>query len=371
MPSQDLPGPLMHRALAAVLTVGIERPIEPPALPLGPHVWRALVDTVIVDRLMGLLGASVDAGFPVTDEQAAEVTDLRREAAVLAARLEDTLLAVHDALVAAGVEHRVLKGLATGRVLYPSPAWRDSGDVDLWVRPTHAEAAARVIEGLGAAPRPAVLGPALPDATMMGRSTFDLRSGLEVDVHARLLYGWPEVPDSAFDHVVTVDVAGRSLAVLDVEGMAVHAAAHHAVGSRRSTEADLVRLLGPNLALRDRFGDELSPVTAAAVVDAFDDVRHWMPGLTLPDEGWLRHRARRPSARIGRRLQRLPPLRFYLGPLVRGDAPTTIRALRQVVLPDRELLDQRGMTLRRHYRRIAGRLAHLDQPGQPYAPPAG
>lgn len=335
---------------------------------LGPHAWRGVVDAVVEERLVGLLGAAVDGGLAVSDEQAAEVAALRREAAVRAARLDTAVVAVHDALDVAGVDHRILKGQATARVLYPSPTWRDAGDVDLWVRPAALDATVAALTPLGFALRPAVLG-SVPDAALLGRVTFDGPDGVEADVHVALRYWSAAVPNAAFDHSQAIVIGARTMQALDREGMAVHAAAHLVVGHRWSTVADLLRLLTPDLALRERFGDELSPATAAAVVAAVERCRRVVPVAPLADEAWLRAQAARPQARIAAGVQALPGLRAELWPLVHGDVTTSVRALRQLVLPSRALLAQRGMTLPGHYRRLAGRIAHLDQPGQPYPPP--
>jgi hypothetical protein len=98
---------------------------------------RALCLTAPHEGLVALLGAAVDHEVVRVDADAAAVLAAawceRMEWCV---RLDTVLLAVIGHLAAAGIDTRVLKGVAIATLDEPDPAWRSYGDVDVLV-PDH------------------------------------------------------------------------------------------------------------------------------------------------------------------------------------------------------------------------------------------
>ena len=85
-------------------------------------------------RLLGLLGVAVrDEAVPVTAGQHDRSRSTSQAWLAHALRVERLLLEATVALDAAGLEHRVLKGVALAHLAYPDPAWRVFGDLDLLV----------------------------------------------------------------------------------------------------------------------------------------------------------------------------------------------------------------------------------------------
>ncbi len=112
--------------------------------------------------------------------------DLRREQreiAVFQMSLESELRSIIRLLDGAGIEFRVLKGVATGALDYPSPTMRHTSDIDLLVRPQDFESVGRLLEERGT--REAMVAQDLDLDLGKGRM-FLTSAGLEVDLHTRL-----------------------------------------------------------------------------------------------------------------------------------------------------------------------------------------
>ena len=213
---------------------------------LGPPGVRALLERHRISTLVPL--ALVDTAHRAW---------LRQQHITIAAahmRLRSTATTVLSLLHAAGIETRVLKGLATAELDYPNRQLRHTGDVDLAVRPDDLE---RAVELLGKSdfrlqPTPG----AHPGAGTTRRSpsqhpallrgwTLDAPNGVEVDLHNRLFLRSP-VDDELFadagEHLGSVPGSG-----LRAEHRLVHAAGHFVIaqpGTRRmSGVVDIARLL--------------------------------------------------------------------------------------------------------------------------------
>jgi hypothetical protein len=150
-------------------------------------------------------------------------------------RVEALLLEVASALDTAGVEHRVLKGVALAHTTYPDPAWRVFGDVDVLVRP-HAFTTA--VELLGTKLH---LERKIPEL----RRGFDARFGKEallraegrpeLDLHRTFVEGalgltihLPDLFAPGRDFVL----GGRRLTALPAPQQLLHAAYTAVVGDR-------------------------------------------------------------------------------------------------------------------------------------------
>ena len=189
--------------------------------------------------------------------QSAYVTQMRLQAAALE---------VCGALTDAGIEHRVLKGLASAFLDYPRPELRQTGDVDLAIRPDALAETERVLRRLNAERLPGSRA-----GELMKGTTWRTPRGIEIDVHTRLfIRSWGEVSP--------LDVAGEPIAEVGSAGLPlelrlVHAAGHllgSPVGARRmSGAADVVRLLAsdPDPARVRRHAEDLGvePLVGASI----------------------------------------------------------------------------------------------------------
>lgn len=271
-----LPGvPDVVRAVAAF---GLDAPFAPrfpeavPAEEDWPGIWTALDE----QRLWGLASAAVTAGaFPVTDLQGAEIVVRHEEAVGACLRLDRQAQSVAAALDAAGIDHRVLKGVAAACALYRPAGVRVYGDIDLLVRPVDFDAAVAVLMGLGGErhhrePHPG-------HVARFGKSAaFSLPGGWEVDLHRTFGLGPFGVVAAAHDLVGAgrpLAVGSSSLLMLEPEAMLVGAAFHAVLGAdirRLVPLRDVAELARPGrvdpvaaVALAGRW--EVSAVLAAGV----------------------------------------------------------------------------------------------------------
>ena len=310
----------LDRSVAHVLRHGLDLPSagrpngsESGPLTLDDHQWSRLMLEADHHRLDGLLIAATVAGAL----RAPDVTATRhrldglseRERALTRARLWHELRTgqILDALDAAGVEWRVLKGSALARLAYPDPQWRPTRDLDLLVHGHQLDRAGAALRDLGGRrldPDPV---PGWAATTGKG-ATWVLPDGLEVDLHRLLVWGPLGVridPELLWQAPTVVDIAGRSVVTLGVAESLLHACAHLLVlGWRRALGLrDVAQLLRhPDLdpsrvmALAGRWRLEAVTVTALALTErevgeaAPGPLRDWYRRTTVSrrDALWLR-----------------------------------------------------------------------------------
>lgn len=219
--------PADDAVLSAVAAYGLTTTGTLPREALDGTEFTALLTGAERHRLLGLLAAAVGAGdLPVTAEQRAALDDELQAWLAHGLRLERLLLAAVDALSAAGLDHRVLKGIALAHTVYPDPAWRVFGDADVLVAPDALTASAEVLtRALGGSRDVPELRPGHDDR--FGKEIL-LRCGpLELDLHRTFVEGalgmtvhlpdlW--VPPGA------CDVGGRTLATFPPPQQLLHAA---------------------------------------------------------------------------------------------------------------------------------------------------
>lgn len=97
-------------------------------------------------------------------------------------RIQATAIDVLERFNAAGIESRVMKGLASAELDYPRPEFRYTGDVDLAVRPADLARAVDILEAAnyGGRPRRA------KNMYVIKGATLDGPRRVEVDIHDRL-----------------------------------------------------------------------------------------------------------------------------------------------------------------------------------------
>lgn len=146
-----MPGLRLHDLITIVAGSGLPgTTLQTVVEPLDDALWRDMIRFVRRHRLQGFLSAAVtDERLVVTDEQWDDVVTLHVDAMAQALRLERVLLRVADLLEAAGVDYRVIKGLALAHLDYPDPAHRGTGDIDLLVRASHLDIAVQAVADAG------------------------------------------------------------------------------------------------------------------------------------------------------------------------------------------------------------------------------
>lgn len=209
----------------------------------------------IVRSLLERHRATTLVPLPVVDASSVEwLRGHHRTIAAAQLRIRSTAAAVVSLLHGNGIETRVLKGLATAELDYPSRQMRHTGDVDLAVRPDDLERSVELLRRSGYQLQPIPGGtretgragrsPSQHPALLRGW-TLDASDGVEVDLHNRLFLRSP------LDDVLFAD-PGEPLALLPgralrAEHRLVHAAGHFMIaqpGTRRmSGVVDISRLL--------------------------------------------------------------------------------------------------------------------------------
>jgi hypothetical protein len=211
--------------------VGTNPQVQWPPRPLEDGNWQTFLSRISAERLEGFLQAAVAGGFPVTDEQAAELDDTHEVALGLSLRLERLLLAVVETLGERAIECYVLKGPALARLLYPDPAVRLFGDVDILVRAADYTDACDAISAKG-------LTRAYPEPRpgwdrRFTKGTVFRADGMEIDLHRTLAlgpYGLSVQLDDLFVDPATFELAGTTLLALAPDKRLLHACFHAALG---------------------------------------------------------------------------------------------------------------------------------------------
>jgi hypothetical protein len=180
---------------------------------------------------------------PLDRVTAADRTWLRTKHINIAAshlRIRSSAGRILASLDDAGIELRVLKGLATAELDYPNQQLRHTGDVDLAIRPNHLDEALPILRASGHHDHPTPFDPAL-----LCGWTLDAPDGVEIDLHTRLFSRSPLDDELlACSGEQLRSVPGLALRP---EHRLIHAAGHFIIsphGTRRmSGVVDIARLL--------------------------------------------------------------------------------------------------------------------------------
>jgi Uncharacterised nucleotidyltransferase len=292
-----------------VLTIGLATRRQPPDAALPAEAWSVVRDECQIHGLTGLLVGAVAGGeLPVTDTQLAAAAELEVDLTRARMQAERNVLEVTQWFDEAGVEVRLLKGLALATLDYPDRQWRPTGDVDLLVRGDQLARATDVLVDRGGElmePDPvpgygAVVGKGAP-VRMSSPPT-------EVDLHRLLVWGPLGVrlpPAELWATSRVFRLADRDLVTLGLEETLLHTAYHLLIGGtpRALSVRDVAQLLSrPELdpervlVLADRWG--ATAVLATAITMATGQLElvdrgpltRWASGhrISRRDALWLR-----------------------------------------------------------------------------------
>ena len=219
--------------LRAIAAWGLPTTHFLPDEPLDDTTFAAVLAGAENHRIIGFLGGAVgNYDFAATKAQWALLEERWAPWRAHAARMERLLVRSADALDEAGVELRVLKGVALSRLVYDDPSWRAFGDIDLLVRSHQftraSEVLVKALEGTRALPE---LRPGFDER--FGKEILVRVGSFEVDVHRTLVdgpYGLLVQLPELFAASQPFTVRGRTLLGVGPEAAFLHACFAAALG---------------------------------------------------------------------------------------------------------------------------------------------
>jgi Uncharacterised nucleotidyltransferase len=196
--------------------------------------WKNLLSLLKLHRLSGIAVAAHETGqLELASEQLGELLEYHRSVMVNTLYIEQRMLHLHDAFMAAGIREVVLKGPSVAHTVYPDPAMRPFGDLDLLVSTADWKAACRTLLASGFTrdlpePRRGF------DERFGKAATHSDGSGLQVDLHRTLVVGpfglWLE-PEVLMEFSETFALGCRAVRRLDRTGLLLNAALHAGLGN--------------------------------------------------------------------------------------------------------------------------------------------
>jgi hypothetical protein len=354
----------MSAAAAAVAAFGLPSDHDLSSAELGID---DLVDECERERLIGLLGRAVREGLldPADDERERVETALRGWL-THALRVERMLIEVTVTLDRAGIDSRVLKGVALSHTAYSDPADRVFGDVDILVPGGQLRRAAGVLSDAFDAPRAQPeLRPGFDDR--FGKEAMIRVGAIEVDVHRTFVegaYGMTVDLSDLFAPPYRFPLGAHEMDALPQPQRLLHACYAAAFGDwppRLMSLRDVAQLIlkeRPHIVdvLTMARGWRAEAVVARAIVTTWDTLCLTMrPPLVEWAFGYEPDRAERLllAAHEG-------PARAFTrhvaAVLVLDGSSDRLAYVRAIAFPQREYLAARGMTLRSHATRAWHRI---------------
>lgn len=188
--------------------------------------WHQVAALAVRQRVAPLLYART--GLPIPAEAQ---TVLRNRAAASAQRalmLQAVVRQVADEAATRGISIVALKGIHLGTTVYTSAGLREMNDVDILVRPEHAEDLGSILRGMGyRAENDLPVSIALKARHHLPRF---IKSGIEWEVHWRLAPpgSVPHVePEELWSHIVPFPLR-PNVCALNAEALLVHICVHAA-----------------------------------------------------------------------------------------------------------------------------------------------
>lgn len=223
-PAKAAPEPVLGAREVVCSALPADASHEP--VELSIEQGRELLDFCQLVRIIPLVRTALAKGrIAVPDEVEALLRERHRHVMSTALRIEAALVEVGGMLDDEGVDFRVLKGLATGHIDYPSPSMRQIGDADLLIPNEHRELVERLLVDRGLSKRPERR---LWESELEHATTYYL-GDVEIDVHHRLLRRGPGHALRTIDFFaepVFFPVGGRQFPALSRPHRYLHAAGH-------------------------------------------------------------------------------------------------------------------------------------------------
>jgi hypothetical protein len=210
-------------------------PGPPPAWPGAPPSdgeWESLHRSLGAEKLTGFAVWALEDGLVLTEPQATELVEAHAQGLVGCLHLDQFLLEVTDLLGRVDIVPWVLKGPSLARRIYPDPAVRLYGDVDLLISSADWD---RALAALRRAGFHQVYGEPRPGwARQFAKGTvLHTDPGWELDLHRTFVrgpFGLAVVLDDVLADPVTLDVGGRPLQALPLHTSFLHACFNAALG---------------------------------------------------------------------------------------------------------------------------------------------
>lgn len=228
----------LRRFLATYGVIDATRPLDVTSYPDLP----ALIDRVEREGSLGQFCEAVRLGWLISPDQLNERAHERWAAnQVHCLKIEAMLLRAVRLLDEAGLEHRVLKGVAVAHLDYPNPAIREFGDADILLE-DHAYTQGVAVLADGGCFENVFDGVTHAFSDLKG-VTFRYPNGILLDVHRRLAIGAIGIPAPTrlFDSGQDFYVGGTRLRGPSKTGRLVHATMHEKLSTRLVGQSTSVR----------------------------------------------------------------------------------------------------------------------------------
>jgi hypothetical protein len=353
------------RAGAAVAAYGLPSTHELAGVANGS--FAALLMEAERHRTLGLLGAAVrDGAVDVDDEELAEFDERWRSWLGHCLRIEQLVLRSLTVLADAGIDARVLKGVALANTVYADSSTRVFADADVLVpSQDFSRSAALLASTLGGVRGVPELQAGFDDR--FGKEAMVRISGLELDLHRTFVegaFGLTIDLDDLFAPPYRFPLGGFELAALPMPQRLLHASYAAVLGDwppRLMSLRDVAELvlrerppLVEVLLMARRWRCEA--VVAQAVVVTWRELQ-----LTTrtPIVEWAERYSPSRTERMLLASHEGPARAFtrHLAALfVLPDMTTRLRYARAIVRPQPEYLRARGMTPVQHVKRAARRI---------------
>ena len=212
--------PPFDRVMRVLLDAAVGKPPGAAPVVVADSAWDGVWDALCDHRIETFLPASLTAGLvTIPGTAVADVRNRARDSAAAQLKLFAALRRTIERLDEAGIEVRVLKGLATSLLDHPDQNQRRTSDVDVFVSTEDFALACDIVENAGAS------------SESQGRrsvrpveKTFRMADGVEIDVHCRLFRFGPDHAEELFRDPVPLPNGGGL--AMRPEARLVHASAH-------------------------------------------------------------------------------------------------------------------------------------------------
>ncbi len=206
---------------------------------VGPAESAKLVALCQNNRLAPLLGEAVHTGqIALASEALPDLFAAIEHYLASQLRVESQGMTVIDALGSAGIDFRMLKGMATAYLDYPNPAIRPIGDLDILIRGADMPRAIKALTALDAGE---FLKPPRNDWRVTHAIPFRI-GGIEVDLHHRLLHqaaGHCAAHLDLFADPDRYEIVGRKVFGMPPWLRLIQAASQNVLGGYQQLSSDL------------------------------------------------------------------------------------------------------------------------------------